>query len=562
MKRDRYSENTVNINDTGAGDRETGDRTAEQGIWVDSAKREDLLTVLDYLPCMVSVLSSPFGKALYINRQMLDTLGLPVNAAPMHNDFAKQAIPDRKKRSADRKRWKCTVDAGGGVEIAPFLCGDGETRFFEIRTKVLRKDMILNSWTDVTERQKAEVLLKESEKRFRSFFEDSTDPLLLFEGETVVGCNKALVRLFNGQGKDEIEGRTLASLLPDRPSRRRSAGDKAATVLRTALREGSCRTEWTICTLDKRLIPIELSITAIKYQGRDLLFVVLRDITQWKEAEKVLLNSKTELEATVKERTSELTAAIGELRGSREKLRHLSEHLQQAREEERTRVSREVHDRVGQFLTGLKMDLAYHAQNPPLHMSDLLEQMNLMAAKIDGAIQSVQDICSELRPPILGHFGITAAIAWYLEEFEKRTGIRCRALMDSRLPPLDKDLELLLFRIFQEATTNVARHARATRMTIGLRYKRKTVELTVKDNGRGILKEEVAHSRSLGIIGIRERVRFWGGHADFRGNPGRGTTVIVSLPVSNDVSVRGEAKEGGSEHNGRGSSPDGKPSSR
>jgi PAS domain S-box-containing protein len=528
----------------GAADRKAGHPPAEQGAWIGSTKREDFVVVLDNLPCGLSVLGSAFGKALFINRQMLDMLGYALTTEPCGTDMAKKAIPDRRMRQEARKEWKRWVEAGGGTEISPWRCGDGKLRFFEIRTVVVRKDFILNAWTDVTDRHEAEVRLRESEVRFRSFFENSTDPFLLLDGEIIVNCNRAALSLFNGGNNEEIIGKTLEFLSPERQGDGRLTKKRLPALLKTALKEGNRRIEWIILSLDKRTIPVEMSMATIKLEGEELLFIVLRDVTPWKEAENVLRNGKMDLEAAVRTKTLELYAANEELSDSREELRHLSEHLQQAREEERTRIAREVHDRVGQFLTGLKMDLVYRTQNPPVRASDLVDQTNRLLDQIDGAIHSVQEICSELRPTILSHFGLTAAIGWYLEEFEKRTGIRCSAKMDSMFPSLHEDLDLLLFRVFQEAMTNVLRHAGATAVAVKLRCHKDAVELMVKDNGRGIPKERIVHPRSFGIIGIRERVRFWGGRADFRRNPKGGTIVTVKLPMDSAVSVRREAKGG------------------
>jgi PAS domain S-box-containing protein len=513
--------------------------TADQGTWIGSAKREDLIAVLNNLPCGVSVLGSAFGKALYINRELLNTLGYPLTIDPKSSTMMKKAFPDQKARRAAYRSWRQVLEAGGGTELFPYCCGDGKTRVFETWTLVLRKNLILNTWVDVTRRQAAEERLEESETRFRSFFERSTDPFLLFKGMNLIDCNLAAQNLFNCQNTADIIGKTLEDLSPEKQADGKLTIKKTLSLFNSALKHGNQRTEWTIETRDGRNIPVELSITAIMLEGENLLFVVLRDITPWKEAHAVLLNAKTELENAVRARTSELIALNEELRNSREELRHLSEYLQRAREGERIRIAREVHDRIGQFLTGLKMDLVYQTQNPPHDPAAQLEQTEAMIEEIDGAIRNIQEICSELRPAILGHFGLTAAIRWYLEEFEKRTGIHCRSKIDSEFPMLDKESDTLLFRIFQEVMTNVLRHANATTVSVILRCDKKNLMLKIKDNGRGILKEETMHHRSFGIIGIRERVRFRGGRSDFLGAPNKGTIVTVWLPLNRNYLSNG-----------------------
>ena len=523
-----------------------------QGSWILGAAREDLIAILDNIPVGLAVLGSPFGGVLFLNRQMPRVLGYSLTDVPSTRDMLRKAIPSRKTRSEINRHWKEAVKAGGGSSVYPYICGDGKVRFFETRSAVLRKDLLINMWTDVTRREEAEVRLKESELTFRSLFEHSTEPFLLLDGSIVVNCNNAVLKMLSCGSKDQIVGRTLESLSPQGGPRGMFSSRKVRSLMKSACARGSCRTEWRVSTCDGNEIPVELSMTSIVLEGKGLLFTVMKDVTPWKEAQNVLLHAKTELEDAVKERTSELVAINQELKTSREELRHLSEYLQRAREYERNRIAREVHDHVGQFLTGLKMNLVYQAQNPPEDSGVLVEQTKLMVDQIDRAIHSVQEICSELRPTMLGHFGLMEAIRWYLGDFQKRTGIKCSASVDSGIPSLHEDLNILLFRIFQEAMTNILRHARATRVAVKLKCEGNTLLLKIRDNGRGILKEEVMHPRSFGIVGIRERVRFWGGKSEFKGSPNRGTTVTVWLPMSPDPSVL-EATEGTARRGKRGS---------
>lgn len=254
--------------------------------------------------------------------------------------------------------------------------------------------------------------------------------------------------------------------------------------------------------------------------------------TELRSREKTLVKTKEELEDRVRERTLELTEVNKELGKSREELRLLSEYLQRAREEERTRVAREVHDELGQLLTALKMDLAYCGQHLQGDRSVVGDRMMAMEKQIDLGIETVRKICSDLRPHVLERLGLQAGIDWYVRGFEKRTGIRCTVSMPQEIPELDKDLSLVLFRVLQEAMINVARHAGATQVQILLKEKGDRLVLKVKDNGKGISKEDIANPASFGIIGIRERIRFRGGKLTFLGTPGRGTTVKISIPRS------------------------------
>jgi PAS domain S-box-containing protein len=378
---------------------------------------------------------------------------------------------------------------------------------------------------------------------FRSLFDQSCDAILLFEGNTVVDCNTAAQRLLSGRDKEQILGATFAGLSPRKQSGGHLSSKKARDAMATTLQKKTHRFKWTLKKFGGGVFPAEVTMTVIPSKGRNLFCVVVRDITAWKEAEKASLRIKHEIEDRVKERTSELAALNQQLLKEiqirkekatekfKEELSHLSEHLQRAREIERTHIAREVHDELGQSLSALKIDVMCLGESLPESHGFLREQTKAMAEKIDGAIQTVRRICSELRPPILEHFGLPAAIEWHLEDFQKRTVIRCMTEIDPELPKIEKELATILFRIFQEAMTNILRHARATTVRVILKNEAHHLVLKVIDNGRGISKEEILSPRSFGIIGIRERVRFWGGQSAFVGIPNKGTTVTISIPL-------------------------------
>jgi signal transduction histidine kinase len=227
---------------------------------------------------------------------------------------------------------------------------------------------------------------------------------------------------------------------------------------------------------------------------------------------------------------TERKKAETELTNSRQQLRNLSEHLQSVREEERTHIAREIHDELGQVLTSLKIDVSMVAGKLPADNKFLLEKTELMMKRIDETIQTVKKICSELRPTILDHFGLQAAIEWQAEDFQKRTGIKCEVSFHPEDIVPDKNISIVIFRIFQEALTNIMRHAGATEVKASLKAEDSMVTLEVKDNGKGITEKEIARPSSFGLLGIRERVNFLGGGVTISGIRNRGTTIEVNLP--------------------------------
>jgi signal transduction histidine kinase len=178
------------------------------------------------------------------------------------------------------------------------------------------------------------------------------------------------------------------------------------------------------------------------------------------------------------------------------------------------------------------MDLSWFLRHPNPKQSELKEKAQAMGQLIDQTVQTVRRISSELRPRILDDFGLVAALEWQAEEFAKKSGITCLFRTTGGALDLKPDLSIAVFRIFQEALTNVARHSRATKVEASIKKDAKGLVLMVRDNGRGIPEEEVVRSKSLGLVGMRERALILGGTVEIKGKKGKGTTVILRLPIT------------------------------
>jgi signal transduction histidine kinase len=236
--------------------------------------------------------------------------------------------------------------------------------------------------------------------------------------------------------------------------------------------------------------------------------------------------------AALESREKQRQQAEAELRGSGERLRNLSSHLESVREEERTRLAREIHDELGQELTALKMDLSWLSKRLEPEQQQLSEKVWSMDGLVGEMIRIVQRLSGELRPGLLDDLGLSAAIEWQTEEFQKRTGIACEVRLDFGETTLSRDQTTAIFRIYQETLTNVIRHARATRVSILLQSQDNRLILEVKDNGRGITEEEVGGAKAFGLIGMRERMLALKGELSISGRPGQGTTVTVAVPLT------------------------------
>jgi PAS domain S-box-containing protein len=229
---------------------------------------------------------------------------------------------------------------------------------------------------------------------------------------------------------------------------------------------------------------------------------------------------------------SERKKAEEEIKSSHAQLRNLSTHLQTATEAERKKIAREIHDELGQTLTALKIDLAWIENRLPPKREDLNAQAQSMSKLIDGTIQKVRKLAMELRPDVLDNLGLTAAIEWQVEEVRKRAGLKYDVQFEPNDIAIDQNRSIDIFRILQETLTNIIRHSQASKVYIHLQQKEDKVVLTVQDNGRGIASGQIADHRSIGLIGMRERARKWGGEIKITGIRNKGTTVMVTLPLN------------------------------
>jgi signal transduction histidine kinase len=214
----------------------------------------------------------------------------------------------------------------------------------------------------------------------------------------------------------------------------------------------------------------------------------------------------------------------------------LSLRLETVREEERARLARELHDELGQVLTSLKLEFMWLVselgKSEPKPGIQLVNKLQSLVGLIEVSIQSVRHISGDLRPAVLDHLGLAEAIEWESTRFEARTGIRCRVRLEVKREMADRSRALALFRIFQEALTNVVRHAHAGAVRITLRERGKLMTLIVKDNGRGITKAELSNVNAIGLLGMTERAKLLGGRVTITGVQGRGTTVTVQVPTA------------------------------
>jgi PAS domain S-box-containing protein len=219
---------------------------------------------------------------------------------------------------------------------------------------------------------------------------------------------------------------------------------------------------------------------------------------------------------------------------SHEQLRRLAAHLQSVREEERTRSALEIHDELGQNMTALKMDLSQIAArlSKTQGTEAIAGQLNVAIGFVSSLIVTVKQICTNMRPTLLDHLGIEAAIEWQAEDFQKRSGLECKVAVASNVLTVDIDIANALFRVFQEALTNVLKHSQATKVEASLKEEDGKIVLEIHDNGVGISEKQLSKRNSFGLLGMRERVYPFGGTISITGKEQKGTTLTVIIPIS------------------------------
>jgi len=392
--------------------------------------------------------------------------------------------PDRRFRFIDKKghaRWVETNSMCVDFEGSPAL---------------------LVTYMKVSQRQETETTLRESEERFRDFVEIAPVAINISRAGTIVYANTAYLRLYGIPGLEDVVGRHLVDLVA--PACRKAVATRFMRNTRVELEEEEFEIEAK--RLDGSLFACRVAVTVLVLSDGPATLAFFFDLSTQKEAEK-------------------------KLEASQNKLRSLTVHLLHAREEERKTVAREIHDELGQILTAIKMDLRWIEKRFDPHAAVIMDKLHGVVGLADQTIQMVHRIASELRPGILDDLGLAAAIEWLGGDFSRRNGIPCRVDITSSEPAITGRNATALFRIIQEALTNVAHHAHASRASVELWEEDQTLLIRVQDDGIGITEAQSMSPSAFGLIGIRERVQGLRGDISILGKPDKGTTLMVTMPV-------------------------------
>jgi PAS domain S-box-containing protein len=365
---------------------------------------------------------------------------------------------------------------------------------------------------DISDRIAAETLVARSEARLRGILDSAMDAVITVDSaQRIVLFNAAAETMF-ACPRAEAVGAPLAWFIPEKfraahanhvkrfgesgITTRRMGGQRVVTGLRRNGEE----------------FPIDAAISQLTEHDAKYYTVILRDVTERAHVEEALRRSKEELQ--------ELGAAA-----------------QLAREQEKSRVARELHDELGQSLTALQMDVAWFKEKIPRGDEALTGKLDKMQAMLDATVAATRRIAADLRPLMLDDLGLVPAVEWLVEDFSQRNGIRCDLTTSDAEIALPQAHASAVFRIIQESLTNVTKHARASRVEVEIAQDNGLVTVEVRDNGAGFAVDAPRKPDSYGLLGLRERAALLGGEASIASAPGKGTQIVIRLPVRMEASA-------------------------
>ena len=366
---------------------------------------------------------------------------------------------------------------------------------------------------DVTERVKGEEMLSRSEARLRAILDSAMDAIITVdERQHIVLFNKAAEAVFQCP-RDQAIGAPLEWFIPQRFRGEHGAhvkrfGDTGASSRRMG---GAARVVMGLRRNGEEF-PIEASISTTTENGQRFFTVILRDVTDRAKNEEAL-------------------------RKSREELREFSMAANSVREQEKSRIARELHDELGQALTALKIDVGWLKERLASQGGEVAMKLASMQVLLDGTVAAARRISADLRPLMLDDLGLVAACDWLVNNFTQRTGIQCEFTMGAGELDLPDPYATAIFRVLQESLTNVAKHASASHVDATLSREGDQVTLTVRDNGKGFDMSDPRKPNSFGLLGLRERAYLLGGDATVTSAPGRGTTIELQLRVDEKVAA-------------------------
>jgi PAS domain S-box-containing protein len=411
---------------------------------------------------------------------------------------------DIKDRPLAKEKMTNVFLAGSDEVESDFLSKSGEKIPYFLTGQVIEYEgetCLMGVGLDFSERKKAAEVLVQSEQKYRLLFYDNPSPMWMstLPDLNIIDVNEAAIKQY-GYSREEFLKLTLKDMRPaeDVPHFLEEIENIDLSIKNNR--------QWRHKKKDGNIIQVEVKTNAIFYEGKQVWLSMLQDVTEKNVSRELLQKSYNDI-------------------------RQLASNLQSIREDERTSIAREIHDELGQQLTGLKMDIYWLSRKINTADKAITNKLKESLELINSTVATVRKIATDLRPSILDDLGLIAAIEWQGEEFEKRSGIEVEINNEAGEVLLKPEAITTIFRIYQELLTNVARHANASLVKVLLQKRGDSLFFSLKDDGIGFDPEITGNKKTLGLLGIRERTLILGGTYEFKSKPGEGSRTIISIPL-------------------------------
>lgn len=492
--------------------------------WPDVAARYRIL--VEQIPAVVfmAFLDKGIGEA-YVSPQIEATLGF--KQEEWLNDpvrWYRQIHPD------DKLRWS-TEAAQMFLTGQPLrsvyrvISRDGRVIWFHCEAKMVRHDdgrpwFVHGVGFDISELKQTEEALGQSEQMLRGIFESAPDTMLVVDSRGYIERANAQIETMFGYPRVELIGQRIEILLPER-LRHQHIAHRAGYLADPHLRPMSAGLDLYGRRRDGSEFPVEIMLSPIKAEVGGLVIAIVRDITRRKQAE-------------------------AEVREYAERMQVLSRRLIEVQEAERRRIALELHDEIGQLLTGLKLTLEMGARQSSGEASESIAQAQTLVNEL---MARARKLSLDLRPATLDHLGLLSALLWHIKHYTAQTQIRVAfkqgGLETRRFSP---EIETAVYRIVQEALTNVARHAQTEEVTVRVWADRQQLAIQIEDQGRGFNPQAaLATDSTSGLTGMRERVSLLGGQFLIESSPGAGTRLTAELNLDDNPDGRGPGESWGAQ---------------
>lgn len=454
------------------------------------------------------------GNYIYVNEKYTALSGLELSEAT-DSGWTKAIHPDDLEWL--NNKWNDAIENQRPFEAEfRFLQPDGKTVWCQCNTAIETDNEkiigYIGTLTDITQRMLVTEALQESKQRLYAIINNAVDGIITTNESGIIESANLAAQKIYACSENQLIGTDFSLLIHDRER------EKFKQVITEYKAEGSSYAIGTgsriiaACRADGTEFPMDASIDEMLLGKKRKLILIVRDVSDLQQAQ------------------------IG-LKQSHEQLRELTKHIESVREEERKVIARDIHDDLGQVLTALSTDVHWMISHCSKNQYDLEEKASSMLPTIESAIQSVQRIVSELRPPLLDDLGLASAIMWYCEQFQNRTGITCKPEIKLFDFHISTECSTAIFRILQESLTNIARHSGASNVEITLGTINTAFSMVICDDGKGISNDEIYANNAFGLIGMRERALSFGGNLEIRRRIDHGTYVNLILPDCGAIST-------------------------